>query len=66
MVRISAITGVLLFATLLSTQTMAARAKTANSAAEEVAIQTELDQQVAAWNQGDLKGYMQGYWHSRN
>jgi beta-aspartyl-peptidase (threonine type) len=64
MIRISAITGVLLFATLLSTQTTAARAKRANSTTAEMAIQAELDQQVAAWNRGDLKGYMQGYWHS--
>ena len=65
MVKISVITGVLLFATLLSTQTTAAGTKAANAATEEAAaIQAELDQQLAAWNQGDLKGYMQGYWHS--
>jgi beta-aspartyl-peptidase (threonine type) len=23
-----------------------------------------LDQQTAAWNRGDLEGFMQGYWHS--
>jgi beta-aspartyl-peptidase (threonine type) len=30
----------------------------------ETAIRAELDAQVAAWNRGDLKGYMQGYWQS--
>jgi len=33
-------------------------------AVEEAAIRAELDTQVAAWNRSDLKGYMQGYWHS--
>jgi beta-aspartyl-peptidase (threonine type) len=23
-----------------------------------------LDEQTAAWNRGDLEGFMQGYWHS--
>lgn len=32
----------------------------------EQAISAGLEQQVAAWNRGDLKGYMQGYWHSEN
>jgi len=27
-------------------------------------IRHVLDEQVAAWNRGDLPGYMQGYWHS--
>jgi beta-aspartyl-peptidase (threonine type) len=31
---------------------------------EEAAIRAELNTQVTAWNRGDLKGYMQGYWHS--
>jgi beta-aspartyl-peptidase (threonine type) len=35
-----------------------------DSAAEEAAIRAELDAQVADWNRSDLKGYMQGYWHS--
>jgi beta-aspartyl-peptidase (threonine type) len=30
----------------------------------EAAIRAGLDSQVTAWNHGDLKGYMQGYWHS--
>jgi hypothetical protein len=28
------------------------------------AIQSVLDQQVAAWNRGDIKGFMSGYWNS--
>lgn len=28
------------------------------------AITAILKAQVAAWNRGDLRGYMQGYWHS--
>jgi beta-aspartyl-peptidase (threonine type) len=27
-------------------------------------ISAVLDQQVAAWNRGDLEGYMAGYWNS--
>ena len=34
------------------------------AAAPQAAIGAELEAQVAAWNRGDLKGYMQGYWHS--
>jgi beta-aspartyl-peptidase (threonine type) len=30
----------------------------------EAAIRAVLNAQVAAWNRGDLKGYMQGYWQS--
>jgi len=35
----------------------------ANDAAEK-AIRKVLDDQVAAWNKGDLPGYMGGYWKS--
>lgn len=28
------------------------------------AIRAMLDEQVRAWNRGDLEGYMQGYWNS--
>src|SRR5882672_9622266 len=31
---------------------------------EEAAIRTELDAQQIAWNNGDLDGFMQGYWNS--
>ena len=30
----------------------------------EVAVRQLLDEQVAAWNRGDLEGYMAGYWRS--
>ena len=30
----------------------------------EQAIRRVLDDQVAAWNRGDLEGFMQGYWNS--
>jgi beta-aspartyl-peptidase (threonine type) len=46
-----------------------AAAQTTGNTAESIAsappeIRAELDAQVAAWNHGDLKAYMQGYWHS--
>jgi beta-aspartyl-peptidase (threonine type) len=31
---------------------------------DERAIRSVLDRQTAAWNKGDLEGYMQGYWKS--
>lgn len=31
---------------------------------EKQAIRDVLDAQVAAWNRGDLDGFMAGYWHS--
>jgi beta-aspartyl-peptidase (threonine type) len=36
----------------------------APAADERVAIRAVLDAQVAAWNRGDLEGYMQGYTQS--
>src|SRR5258708_1324046 len=30
----------------------------------KIAIQEVLDNQVTAWNKGDLKEFMAGYWHS--
>ncbi|MDR3764030.1 MAG: nuclear transport factor 2 family protein [Acidobacteriota bacterium] len=38
----------------------------AAQAEPEKAIHALLDQQTAAWNRGDLKGYMAGYWHSQD
>jgi ketosteroid isomerase-like protein len=32
--------------------------------APEAAIRAVLDAQVAAWNKGDLEGFMRGYWNS--
>ncbi len=40
----------------------------AQSAAKKTKMQNEihavLDEQVAAWNKGDLEGFMHGYWNS--
>lgn len=60
----------LLLGAALAAQTAATSAikSSAPSAAPEIgaeaAIRAGLAAQVAAWNHGDLKGYMQGYWHS--
>lgn len=62
--EIIAIVGALLLSsTWLSAQTTAAGTKSAATVVD-AEIRAELDTQVAAWNRGDLKGYMQGYWHS--
>jgi len=31
---------------------------------EEASIQQVMNNQVAAWNQGNIDGFMKGYWHS--
>jgi beta-aspartyl-peptidase (threonine type) len=56
----------LMMAAMLAGETAGAKNEKSDSAAAapEAAIRGELDSQVAAWNRGDLKGYMQGYWHS--
>ena len=36
----------------------------AQSDAKSAAIRSLLDNQVAAWNRGDLEGFMGGYWRS--
>ncbi|HVJ04614.1 MAG TPA: DUF4440 domain-containing protein [Candidatus Saccharimonadales bacterium] len=48
----------------LSCVTMAQTASNDAMKESEKAIRKELDAQVTAWNRGDLKGYMQGYWNS--
>jgi ketosteroid isomerase-like protein len=35
---------------------------TFNAAGQESAIRSLLDKQTAAWNRGDLEGFMEGYW----
>ncbi|GAC1367090.1 MAG: nuclear transport factor 2 family protein [Hymenobacter sp.] len=37
---------------------------TANAAVARRAIAQVLATQVAAWNRGDIPGFMQGYWHA--
>jgi beta-aspartyl-peptidase (threonine type) len=34
--------------------------------ADEKAIRQVLDEQVVAWNKGDLEGFMKGYWNSKD
>jgi len=41
-----------------------ASGSTAPGARGTLAVQGLLDRQVAAWNRGDLDGYMAGYWKS--
>jgi len=55
----------LTMAATLAGATAGTKNDSAAGAAPEAAIRAELDSQVAAWNRGDLKGYMQGYWHSQ-
>jgi len=64
--KIVALIGVLLLlAATLPAQTGAtAETKSGDATRAEAAIRAELEEQVAAWNRGDLKGYMRGYWHS--
>ncbi len=38
----------------------------ASNSTQASAIRTVLDSQVAAWNHGDLEGFMQGYWKSED
>jgi beta-aspartyl-peptidase (threonine type) len=66
--KIRALIGVLLL--LLATQlpvqgTAVLEARSAELVTAEAAVRAELDAQVVAWNRGDLKGYMEGYWHSQ-
>lgn len=46
----------LVFVATATGQTKDEKAKTA--------IRTVLDEQVAAWNKGDIDGFMKGYWNS--
>jgi beta-aspartyl-peptidase (threonine type) len=78
MLKVNGVTRVLLlFATILPSQTSAGagmksdeevaaitQKSVARSLPQESAIRAELEAQVAAWNRGDLKGYMRGYRHS--
>ncbi len=45
---------------VLASMVVAQTASDAGMRDSEKAIRTELETQVAAWNRGDLKGYMQG------
>jgi ketosteroid isomerase-like protein len=39
---------------------------TGHDAEREAAIRSTLDQQVAAWNKGDIEAFMRGYWMSKD
>ena len=54
MKRILLVFSVLAFALTISAQ----------SDKEAVAIRKVMDDQAAAWNRGDIEGFMQGYWKS--
>lgn len=45
---------------LMSAMTIVLSAQTKG----EAAIRKVMDDQVAAWNRGDIEGFMQGYWRS--
>lgn len=49
---------------LLFTATGCASTRTAADPAARAAIRAVLDGQVAAWNRGDVPGFMEGYWRS--
>ena len=38
----------------------------AQTSKQETAIRKVMDDQVAAWNRGDIDGFMAGYWRSEN
>ncbi len=56
------LTGLLALAAWRATGLAQSKPAADDSAAE--AIRKVLDDQVAAWNKGDLKGFMAGYWRS--
>lgn len=56
------ITSLVLFAILLAT--IPSLAQNRQHSQSRVAIRAVLDAQVAAWNRGDLEGYMDGYQRS--
>jgi uncharacterized protein (TIGR02246 family) len=55
---------ILIAALLLAPGTSRPDEKTPSAA--ETAIRAVLDDQVAAWNKGDLPGFMKGYWNSKS
>lgn len=53
-----------ILALVIATQALTAEDK--QPSADEAAIRTVLTNQVAAWNKGDLTGFMEGYWNSKD
>jgi ketosteroid isomerase-like protein len=43
-----------------------ATAQVASKQTDEQAVRSLLDDQVEAWNRGDIPGFMKGYWNSEN
>ncbi len=62
--RTRTITRPLLIAALLLVLAPAAAPERRAAPDPQAAIRALLDAQVAAWNRGDLPGFMQGYWKS--
>ena len=56
--------GLTLFTIILVLTSSHGTAAGNSDADAEQAIQSVLDQQVAAWNRGDIQGFMRGYWNS--
>ena len=52
------------FAILIALSGSQVTAAGSSDADTKKAIESVLDQQVAAWNRGDIKGFMSGYWNS--
>lgn len=52
-----------ILALVIATQTLTAEDEQLSPA--ETAIRTVLTDQVTAWNKGDLLGFMEGYWNSK-
>src|SRR5438270_11626478 len=55
---------ILLMLIVAFTATLGTLAQSKPKASSETAIRAVLDAQAAAWNRGDIEGYMNGYDHS--
>jgi ketosteroid isomerase-like protein len=54
----------LMFAALLFFPIWLSSSAKPSQSADDAAILTLLNDQTAAWNRGDIEGFMNGYWHS--
>lgn len=52
------------FIVLCLTCCAALHSEAQNRQGDDAAIRTVLNEQSAAWNRGDIEGYMSGYWHN--
>ena len=62
MIRIRSWAGI--FVALMTAFSFTVAAEPDKNAAEKEAVRKLLDAQAVAWNKGDLKGFMAGYWQS--